>query len=189
MRVLIAGVIGGIVMYIWASVAHVATPLATIGLEAMPNEAAAMAVLHQSLGDKPGLYFFPFMHGSASDAKAMAAQKAALQTSPAGLLAYQPPGTSGLGVSRLITEFVLELVESVLAAVVLACAAGFSRRLGIAVLIGVIAGMATNLSYWNWYGFDIDYTLANAFTELMKFVFAGAAIAWVLGWRRWRGAS
>jgi hypothetical protein len=189
MRVLIAGVIGGIVMYIWASVAHVATPLASIGLKAMPNEAAAMAVLHQSLGDKPGLYFFPFMHGAASDSKAMAAQEAMLKSNPSGILAYQPPGTPGLAPRQLITEFVLELVESVLAAVVLACAAGFSRRLGIAVVVGIIAGMATNLSYWNWYGFDIDYTLANAFTELMKFVFAGAAIAWVLGWRRWRGAS
>jgi hypothetical protein len=184
MRVLIAGVIGGIVMFIWASVAHVATPLASVGLKAMPGEAGALTALHQSLGDKPGLYFFPFMQGSPSDARAMAAQKAALQAGPSGLLAYQPPGTGGMGMGRLVTEFVLELVESVLAAAILVGAAGFSRRLGIAALIGVIAAMATNFSYWNWYGFSLDYTLANAFTELMKFVFAGAAIAWALGWRR-----
>jgi hypothetical protein len=184
MRVLIAGLIGGIVMYIWASVAHVATPLATIGLKAMPNEAGAITALHQNLGDKPGLYFFPFMQGSASDSKAMAAQEAKLKVSPSGLLAYQPPGTPGLAPRQLVIEFVLELVESILAAFILAGAAGFSRRLGVAALIGVIAAMATNFSYWNWYGFSLDYTLANAFTELMKFVFAGAAIAWVLGWRR-----
>ncbi len=189
MRVLIAGLIGAIAMFIWASVAHVATPLASIGLKAMPNEAGAVTALQQSLGDKPGLYFFPFMQGSPSDAKVMAAQKAALQSGPSGLLAYQPPGTGGLGMGRLVTEFALELIESVLAAVVLAYAAGFSRRLGVAAAIGVIAAMATNFSYWNWYGFDFNYTLANAFTELMKFIFAGAAIAWVLGWRRWRVAA
>jgi hypothetical protein len=44
--------------------------------------------------------------------------------------------------------------------------------------------MATNFSYWNWYGFNLDYTLANAFTELVKFVVAGFVAAVVLGWRR-----
>ncbi|HLY80874.1 MAG TPA: hypothetical protein VKQ70_15940, partial [Caulobacteraceae bacterium] len=57
---------------------------------------------------------------------------------------------------------------------------GFSQRLGLAVLVGLIAGMATNFSYWNWYGFGLDYTLANAFIELMKFVVAGLVIAAML---------
>ncbi len=184
MRILLAGVFGGIAMFIWASIAHVATPLASIGLAPMPNETAAVAALHQSLGDKPGLYFFPFMRGSAGDAKAMAAQTQALRTSPHGLLAYTPPGATQIDPRQLAVEFVLEVIESVLAAVLLAAAAtGFSRRLGLAAVIGTIAAMATNFSYWNWYGFSLDYTLANAFTELMKFVFAGAAIAAVLGWK------
>jgi len=183
MRILIAGVLGGIAMFIWASVAHVATPLASIGLAPMPNEAATITALHQSLGDKPGLYFFPFM-ASGGGAKAMAAQEAKMKTGPAGILAYTPPGTSGLTAPRMITEFVLEVIESLLAAIVMASAAGFGRRLTLAAVVGVIAAMATNLSYWNWYGFSLDYTLANAFTELMKFVFAGLAIAFVLGWGR-----
>jgi hypothetical protein len=150
----------------------------------MPNEAATMAILQKDLGDRPGFFFFPALQGSAGDAKAMAAQEAKLRTGPSGLLVYNPPGTPGLTPRQLITEFVLELVESLLVAVILAAvAAGFTRRLALAALIGVIAGVATNFSYWNWYGFSLDYTLANAFTELMKFVFAGAAIAAVLGWR------
>ena len=150
----------------------------------MPNEAVATTALRTSLGDKQGLYFFPFMHGSAGDAKAMAAKAARMKTEPYGLVAYNPPGASGPTPRQLIMEFALEVVESLLTAVVLASvAATFARRLGLAALIGVIAGMATNLSYWNWYGFSLDYSLANAFTELMKFVFAGAAIAAVLGWR------
>jgi len=186
MRVLFAGILGGIAMFIWASVAHVMTPLASIGLQPVPNEAAAMGALHQSLGDKPGLYFFPFMNGAAGGAAAMAAQKAKIATYGNGLIAYNPPSASaGVSPRQLIVEFVLELVESILTAVVLAAlVAGFARRVGMAGVIGVVAGMATNFSYWNWYGFSLDYTLANAFTELMKFVFAGLAIALVLGWRR-----
>ena len=184
MRTLIAGLLGGIAMFIWASIAHVATPLASIGLGTMPNEAATMTALHGNLGDRPGFYFFPAIPGAPGDAKAMKVQEDMLKSHPSGILAYNPPGTPGLTPRQLIAEFVFEVAESLLAAILLgAVAAGFVRRVALAALIGAIAGMATNFSYWDWYGFSLDYTLANAFTELMKFIFAGVAIAAVLGWR------
>jgi Flp pilus assembly protein protease CpaA len=189
MRILIAGLIGAVAMFIWATVAHTLTPLTSIGLQALPDEASAMATMHASLGDKPGLYFFPFMGGG--DAKAMAAQQAKLAVSPHGLIVYNPPnGQAGLSPRQLVIEFVLELIESILTAVVIAYAVlvGFAARVGIAAAVGGVAAIATNLSYWNWYGFALDYSLANAFTEFMKFVFAGAAIAAFLAWRARKAA-
>lgn len=184
MRIPVAGFLGAVAMFIWATIAHTMTPLSTIGLKALPDEPAVVAALQQNIGDKAGLYFFPFMSGT--DSKAMAAQQAKLESAPHGLIVYNPPaGVAGVTPRQLIIEFVLELIESLLAAFVLAVVASeFSSRLGIAAAVGAVAAIATNFSYWNWYGFSLDYTLANAFTELMKFVFAGAAIAWVLGWRR-----
>jgi hypothetical protein len=178
MRILIAGVLGGIAMFIWASIAHVATPLATAGLQPLPNETATVAALHQQLGDKGGLYFFPYASGT--DSKTMAAQEAKLKVGPSGLLAYQGPTPSGAFGRQLAVELALEVVESLLTAAVLVFAATFGARMGLAVAIGAIAAMATNFSYWNWYGFSDAYTLANAFTELVKFVVAGAVIALVL---------
>ena len=182
MRILIAGVLGAIAMFIWATVAHTLTPLAGTGLKALPNEAAMTATLQQNLGDRRGLYFFPFAPGS--DAKAMAAQEAKMKTAPSGLLVYNPPGTPGLTTRQLVAEFIFELCESLITALLLTLAVGFLPRLGVASLVGVVAAMATNFSYWNWYGFSLDYTLAAAFMELMKFVVAGAVIALILGWRR-----
>ena len=184
MRIIIAGVLGGIAMFIWASIAHVATPLATTGFKAVPNEAAVSAAMHRNLGDKSGLYFIPFATGT--DQKTMAAQEARLKVEPSALLVYQAPGANQFG-RQLGVEFTLEVIESLLTAALLAAAASFAPRMVMAVMIGAVAAMATNFSYWNWYGFSLDYTLANAFTELMKFVFAGLVIALVLGWRR-RGA-
>jgi hypothetical protein len=181
MRILIAGVLGGIAMFIWASIAHVATPLARMGLKAVPNEAAVSAAMHKNLGDKPGLYFIPF--ATDTDQKTMAQQEARLKVEPSALLAYQPPGANRFG-RQLGVEFTLEVIESILTAAVLVVAAGFAQRLALAVMVGVVAAIATNFSYWNWYGFSFDYTLANAFTELVKFVVAGVVIALVLGWRR-----
>ncbi|HEV7157404.1 MAG TPA: hypothetical protein VGN38_03505 [Caulobacteraceae bacterium] len=185
MRVLVAGILGGIAMFIWASVAHMATPLASIGLQAPPGGEATVAALHERFGDKQGQYFFPYMPGH--DSKAMAAQMEKLKTSPSGLIVYNPPGSGGIAPRRLAIELGLEVIEAILMAAILAAATtGFGVRWGLAVLIGVIAAIATNFSYWNWYGFNLDYTLANAFTELVKFVVAGLVAAVVLGWRRRR---
>ena len=181
MRILLAGLIGGVVMFIWATIAHVATPLASAGLQTLPAEATTIAALHASLGDKPGFYFFPAVAGS--DSKAMKDQQAKMQLGPSGLLAYRPPGAAGVSPRQLGIELLLEIGESVLLAVAVSVAAGVPRRLGVAVAVGVIAAVSTNFSYWNWYGFSGDYTLANAFTELMKYVLAGAAIIAFLAWR------
>ena len=115
---------------------------------------------------------------------------AKLAVSPHGLLAYNPPGGGGITPRQLVTEFVLELIEAVLTAVVVGVAVtrGFVGRVGVAAAVGAAAAIATNFSYWNWYGFSLDYTLANAFVELMKFIFAGAVIALVLGRRPARPA-
>lgn len=186
MRVGIAGLVGAIAMFIWATIAHVATPLAFMGFAQLPQEPATLAMLHANLGDKPGFYMFPFATGH--DAKSMADQKARMQLGPSGLLAYQPPGSQALMPRQLVVEFVLEFVEAMVAAVILSFVAGFGRRIAMALGIGVVAAISTNFSYWNWYGFSWDYTLATAFTELMKYIFAGVAITVVLGWPR-RGAG
>jgi hypothetical protein len=127
MRVLIAGVLGGIAMFIWASIAHVATPLARMGLEAVPNEAAVSAAMHRNLGDKPGLYFIPFAADSAQTT--MARQAARLRVEPSALVAYQPPGANRFG-RQLGVEFALEVIESILTAalLVVALALGWRRR-------------------------------------------------------------
>jgi hypothetical protein len=176
MRILVAGLLGAIAMFIWASIAHGLTTITSTGLKAVPNEAAVMQDLQQGLGNNRGLYFFPYAAGMRNNAKAVAA-------SPTGIIAYNPPAAPAM-VRQLGVEFVLEFIEALLTAVVIAAvAAGFGHRLAMAAAIGAVAAISTNFSYWNWYGFSFSYTLANAFTELMKFVFAGAAIAAFLRWR------
>ena len=43
MRILIAGILGGIVMFIWTSIAHMALPLGEAGINEIPNESAVLA--------------------------------------------------------------------------------------------------------------------------------------------------
>ena len=55
--------------------------------------------------------------------------------------------------------------------------AGFGARWRFMTVAGVLAAISTNISYWNWYGFPTNYTLAYTFTIVMGFVFAGLVAA------------
>ncbi len=59
MRILVAGIAGGIVMFVWTSIAHMALPLGEAGINEIPNESAVLSAMQGSIGDKTGLYIFP----------------------------------------------------------------------------------------------------------------------------------
>jgi hypothetical protein len=181
MRILIAGLLGAIAMFIWTSVAHTMTPLANMGFSQMPNEQPVLDTMHRSIGEHAALYFFPWV--DPSDPKMMEKSAAATKANPSGLLLYRPPGAAFTDMTPLlIKEFLKELVQSLIAAFVVAgMAAAFFNRVIAVTLIGVSAGIATNASYWIWYGFPLDYTLAQIVIEVVGAFVAGLAIAWWLG--------
>jgi len=180
MRILIAGILGGIAMFAWTSVAHMATPLGDTGFSQIQNEAPVLAAMQKSIGDKSGLYFFPWMDRKAPDAMTKYAE--VLKTNPSGILLYHPPGANTDMTGPLIYEFAKELFEALIAAFLLgwAAIAGFAARTGFVTLIGVGAAISTNASYWIWYRFPSDYTLAQIAIPLIGYVVAGAVIALVL---------
>ncbi|HEV2987308.1 MAG TPA: hypothetical protein VG759_02615, partial [Candidatus Angelobacter sp.] len=57
-RVLLAGILDGIAMFLWNFVAHDLLPLGEIGLREIPNEAAVMATMRANMPE-PGLYIYP----------------------------------------------------------------------------------------------------------------------------------
>ncbi len=176
-----AGIAGGIVMFIWTSFAHVATPLGQIGISQIPNEASVLAALHDSMDDKPGLYFFPWVDMKSKDA--MATEAGRMKVNPSGILIYHPPGK---GVAEMalpmIVEFSKQTLASLIAAFLLAqtMIAGYAARTGFVSLIGFAAAITTNVSYWNWYGFPTSYTLAYIFIDFFGYVAAGLLIAALL---------
>jgi len=181
-RVLIAGILGGIAMYIWSTLAHVVLPLGQVGFSQMPNEAAVLAAAQASNGGKDGLYFFPWV--DPKDPQMMQKMDAAIRANPSGLLLYHPPGHGMTDMAGpMIMEFLKEVVQALIAAFLVSLAAvrTYFGRVGFVTLIGVAAAITTNISYWIWYGFPADYTLAAVVIELVDYIAAGLAIAWWLG--------
>jgi hypothetical protein len=182
-RVLFAGLAGGIAMFFWASIAHMATPLARVGISQINgNESAVLGALHASLGDKPGLYVYPSLDLNSPQADAMKAYDAKLVDNPSGILIYHPPGARSLTPGQLITEFLAEMLEAMLAIWLLSKTAitGMGGRIAFVASAGVLASLPTNISYWNWYGFPASYTAVYMLIEIIGFALAGTAAAFVL---------
>jgi hypothetical protein len=180
-RKLIAGILGGIVYFAWSTLAHTMLPLGEMGVREMPNEEAVVTAMQGLPGH--GLYLFP---GTGLPANATRAQKNAVMdqhfqkvaTSPSGLLVYHP--TRPVSFPRMMgTEAATNILQLLLVAFLLgqASLSSFSARWGFVTVAGILAGISTNVSYWNWYGFPTTYTLAYAFTVVAGFVIAGLVVA------------
>ena len=184
MRVLIAGVLGGVLMFIWTAVAHMATPLGSTGISPVKDEDALAAALQPGLGDKPGFYLFPSVDPKAKDQAAqMRNYVVKAKASGTAFIVYHPPGGNAeMSPKMLGSEFAMEVVEALLCAWILSLTTGLSYfgRLGACGLVGLVSGLTTNASYLIWYGFPCDYTLAYIFIDVVRFLAAGLAIAWLI---------
>jgi hypothetical protein len=186
-RVLLAGVLGGIGMFVWMSIAHMLLPLGRIGISEIPNEGPALAALQTAIGDHAGLYFFPGMGVGPNATRAeqnyaMGHYQEKLNTNPSGLIVYHPAGAKAMTAGQLITEFLAEFIEAFFASLLLARAAlgSYSRRVAFVTTVGLVAVIATNISYWNWYGFPTDYTIGYMVTQLIGFLVVGLIAGKVL---------
>ena len=121
--------------------------------------------MQSSIGDQTGLYIF---HGPGVGKNATRQEKneamkhmsEKMAANPSGILMYHPPGRPFTFGKWLGIEFGTELLQAILLVFVLAQTrvATFGGRIGLAIAIGILAAVATNVSYWNWYGFPSVYT-------------------------------
>ena len=176
MKILLAGILGGIVMFIWTSIAHMFLPLGEAGIGEIPNESAVLAAMHSNIGQQSGLYFFPRPGLRPNPTRQQPA------TNPSGLLAYHPPGTRFAFGKSLGIEFVTELLKSILVVFLLSRTriASFGGRVGFVFVAGILAAIATNVSYWNWYGFPAVYTASYISIQIIGFLCVGLVAALVL---------
>jgi len=174
-------------MFIWTSIAHMCLPLGEVGIREMPNEAAVLDAMKANVGENRGLYIFPGLGLGPNPTReqkneAMKHMNEKLANNPSGIMMYYPPGrTFSMGRSLGI-EFATELLESILVVFLLAQTRidNFVGRVGFVFVAGILAAIATNISYWNWYGFPKRYTVAYMFIQVVGFFCVGFVAALVL---------
>ncbi|OOG55878.1 hypothetical protein B0E47_08450 [Rhodanobacter sp. B05] len=184
MRVLVAGLIGGILMFMWGVMAHMALGLGNVGIKQPANENAALSGLQEGLGGQAGVYILPSLDpGKMGDAAEVRTYSIKAVRSPYAWVVYQPQGTDMMQMGPQIgRQWASDTLSALALAFVMGLAVvGFRRRLAIAAAAAIFAWLSTMLPYWNWYRFPLDFTLAALVEQLIGWLIAGAAMAWWLG--------
>jgi hypothetical protein len=172
-RVLIAGVLAGLAMFFWETIAHMALPFGEMGLSTLPNEEATRQLLAAQMGNADGLFFFPDLRAGAEPSPG-----------PWGMLLYHPQlnFSSAVFAWEVMTELVQGLALALL--ISLSAVSDLGKRMTIASLVGIAAAFSTSPSFSIWFGFPLSYTLGQMLVTFVDYLIAGLVIAALLRPRR-----
>jgi len=167
LRLVLAGVLAAVAMFMWQWVAHDLLPLGMTGVGEIQNEQTVRDALKANI-DHDGMYMFPM---------AMARGETNL-SGPEGMLIYHAD-VREMSPTMLGSEFVLEIFEMLILAFLISQTnlGGLWPRLGFATLAGIMVSITTNGSYHIWYGFPADYTAASILMTTIGYVLGGIVIA------------
>jgi hypothetical protein len=181
-KILLAGMVGAVVVFLVSAIFHMATSLGEIGIKTLPNEDATLAAMRASISD-PGFYLFPgagMMSDKGMSLATQAAYLAKFKAGPTGVLIYRTGGED-LSFGKLLGyQFVLGLFAALFLAWILgitASATTYGSRVLIVFLISLFAGFVYDLPYWTWYGFPTNYVVAHIATWTVSWTIAGLAMA------------
>ena len=170
-KIVIAALVGGLIVFVWGALAHMLTPLGTMGISNLPNEDTVLASLRANV-PASGMYWFP---GERPDQKEWEAK---MKEGPSGLLIYTAGGGPMLDPKQLISELLTNIFAAFIAATIIALiAAPYSKRVSVIALMGVFGWASVLLSYWIWYHFPTAYILGELIMEVVGWGLAGLAIA------------
>lgn len=176
-KIVLAAFAGGLVLFVWGAVSHMATPLGEMGLSNLPNEEPVLNALGASIPE-PGLYFYPGFDMKNATDEERAAWEEKIKTGPSGLLLYRPSGGEAMSPRQLGSEVLSNVFAAWIAAIVVAMiSAPFGRRVLIVGLLGLFAWLSISASHWIWYGFPTAFVGAELVDQVVGWLLAGLVIA------------
>jgi hypothetical protein len=184
-NILLAGILGGLALFAWESVAHMALPLGEAGIRGFGEHETPMMAAFRDHVKEPGFYFFPGPEDkpgmtSEQKKKSMEAAMQRMSSEPTGILIVYPQGRpfnmgKGLGI-----QFAGDVAVMLIAAFLLSRATmlkGCAARLLFVTLMGLIPTLSTDMPQWNWYGFPDVYFGAQFLVHLFGFAAGGLVLA------------
>jgi hypothetical protein len=192
LRVLLGGLVGAIILFIWGFLAWVVFQIHDATVRALPDEPRFVELMRDA-DVRTGTYFFPAMEGSWSDHRAMTEEerqasreswRQAHIRGPVGVLHYNADGWPPESPLSFGIGFALYLAAAFFASAMLSAAAPklrtyFARVLFVAGF-GLIVAAFNDLSMWNWLHVPLDFSAMQALDHVLGWTFAGLGIAAVV---------
>jgi hypothetical protein len=160
-RAMFAALAGALIVFVSSAILHMATPLGRLGVSALPNEAATLQAMRETIPGS-GLYLF-----------------SGTQSGPHGLLAYTAGAAPPIAPRELAMEFLSVLAAALVAVFFLTLLRNGTllRRASLVALLAVFGWLSITASHWIWYRFPAAFVLAALTVEVIAWFLAGLAMA------------
>jgi hypothetical protein len=181
-RVILAGILGGIVIFFCGFVEHAVLELQARAVGKFSDEPTFVeTVREQKL--EPGIYGFPEMPVNIPAAEKEAAQKAYLEkfkVGPNGMLVVWKTSDQVMDPKLIGMEAATNVAAALLCSFILACMSprnGFTTRLAVCFLIGLISWLSIEASYGIWYQFPNLWVMDGLIGSLAEWLIAGVLMS------------
>lgn len=177
-KVLLPGIIGGLAVFIWSFVSHMALPVGTMGIKTIPSaEDKVIGAMKDNIPED-GLYFMP---GHDLNRQPTDAEKEKYRKGPTAFLVYHTTGVEMITAGQLLRQLLFQILGGLIAAFIvsLTVASLGVRALAVA-LIGLFSWLTVNLPHWNWYRFPAAFTIGAGIDNVIGWLLGGLLIAWLV---------
>src|ERR1700730_16672968 len=115
-RIFLAGVLGGVALFLWGGLSHMVLGLGEIGVQPLTQQQLVLDGMKATI-QQSGFYYFPQVDSSGNPRPDQA-------NGPYGILIYHPRGASAIMTRQLVNECILNIVQALIAAFLLSLALG-----------------------------------------------------------------
>lgn len=168
-RLLIGGLLGGIILFAWSAISWMVLPWHMQTMHGFKDEAAIIQAVKAN-ATETGVYFLP------------------LQGQHADVTQVQAPGpmvvaaVSQEGMTSMVPSLIRGLIAAIIAALlvtwmVMRTNLGYLGRVGFIMIFAIAGSVFTHFAYWNWFHFAADFTLVEIADVLIAWFLAGLVIA------------
>lgn len=179
-KVLIGGLVGGVVLFVWGALAWTVFPMHSSSILAMANEDSVVTPMKTAM-NKKAVYMFPGRPMNMADRAAEDAWMKKRAQGPVGIVIYDPSGSSPMMPLQMGIGLLDSILTAMLAAWLLsrstAARSGYFARIAYCGMLGLFISLAVHILNWNWMGYPLDYTTGLVADALIGWVLAGAGIA------------
>lgn len=180
MRVIVAAIVGGLLMFAWGAVAHMALPFSEKALKPVPNETAVIEALRGNVTEN-GVYAVPHLNYARASEAEQQAYADKIADGPSGFLVLRTRHDVDM-----VPELPIEAASNLLAALIAAIAVAglgirtYGRRVATIFAFGVVAWLSISVSQWTWYGFSTDFLVSDLVDQWGGWLLAGLGMAAIL---------
>jgi hypothetical protein len=180
MKMILAGVVGGVVLFVWGFFSWVVLPIHKTTIHRFINEESVISVMRSEAPEK-GVYFFPSMAQDRSNPVAEQQWEDKYRQGPIGMVMYDPVGQAPFTPLQMVNGLVIGFISSLLVAWFLtrstALTSSYFARVAYCGMFGIFLVIASNLLMWNWFNEPSDWTIGLIVDNVIGWVLAGIGIA------------